>query len=176
MTPHTAPWLLLLALLLIAGGTFVVFWCCCSVLSVQELSGGQGRGEPAVSATLDERIDAGVAWLDANVPDWLDRIDLDRLDLADTCKCVLGQTFAHIAQWDSYADEPGQDVPGYDLIVECIQPDEGVVMSMAVPYLSEDPADYGFSIAQADESFDALTAAWRTRITTLRSERQGAPA
>ena len=33
----------------------------------------------------------GMAWLDANYPGWVGRIDLDNLVLSDCYKCVIGQ-------------------------------------------------------------------------------------
>lgn len=43
--------------------------------------------------TLAERVGAGARWLDEHVPGWEHRIDLAKLDLKDTCLCVLGQVF-----------------------------------------------------------------------------------
>lgn len=43
--------------------------------------------------TIAERVAAGAAWLDAEQPGWVDRIDLDRLNLASSCRCILGQLF-----------------------------------------------------------------------------------
>lgn len=36
-------------------------------------------------------VAAGAAWLDENEPGWEGRIDLADLDLANSCRCVLGQ-------------------------------------------------------------------------------------
>jgi hypothetical protein len=45
------------------------------------------------TATHDvlSRVRAGVAWLGANIPDWLERIDEDGLCMCDTHNCILGQ-------------------------------------------------------------------------------------
>ncbi|KXK63382.1 hypothetical protein AWW66_03450 [Micromonospora rosaria] len=40
---------------------------------------------------LQDRVTAGVAWLDQHHPGWADRIDVDVLDLDDSLSCVLGQ-------------------------------------------------------------------------------------
>lgn len=109
--------------------------------------------------TIDERIDAGVAWLDDNVPDWLDRIDLARLDLSSECACVLGQTFAHVA-------EPCGRT-GFDAVTS--------KRFTAVPTLAATVAGaYGFDGIAVDGRVDwgALTDAWRERIASLRAERQ----
>ena len=42
-------------------------------------------------ATMTERVAAGAAWLDENQPGWWQRIDLATLDLASSCRCILGQ-------------------------------------------------------------------------------------
>lgn len=41
--------------------------------------------------SLSTRVRRGVALLDEKVPGWHNRIDVDELDLTDTCHCVLGQ-------------------------------------------------------------------------------------
>lgn len=43
--------------------------------------------------SIEERVAAGAAWLDAEVPGWLDLIVLPDLQLSSGCNCVLGQTF-----------------------------------------------------------------------------------
>lgn len=46
-----------------------------------------------VTATPDVllRVRAGVAWLDANIPDWLGRIDVEGFDIRAECGCIMGQ-------------------------------------------------------------------------------------
>ncbi len=44
--------------------------------------------------TIEQRVAAGAAWLDEHEPGWERRIDLATLDLASSCRCVLGQLFA----------------------------------------------------------------------------------
>lgn len=44
-------------------------------------------------STIAERVAAGAAFLDEHEPGWVDRIDLDRLDL-DLCPdCIIGQLY-----------------------------------------------------------------------------------
>ncbi len=37
------------------------------------------------------RVRNGIEWLDENIPDWLQRLDVERLDMKSDCKCILGQ-------------------------------------------------------------------------------------
>lgn len=39
----------------------------------------------------DEAVRRGMKWLDANVPNWREKVDVDSLDLQAPCGCVLGQ-------------------------------------------------------------------------------------
>lgn len=43
--------------------------------------------------TIQERVEAGAAWLDANRPGWVDRINLETLALERCFDCVLGQIY-----------------------------------------------------------------------------------
>lgn len=54
-----------------------------------------------MSATIQERVAAGAAWLDAHEPDyyapdpWYERIEVEHLQLTSTCNCVLGQLWGN---------------------------------------------------------------------------------
>lgn len=41
---------------------------------------------------FQDEINRGIAWLNENRPGWLSMVELDRLDMLDDVKCVLGQT------------------------------------------------------------------------------------
>lgn len=44
-----------------------------------------------------QRVANGSAWLDQQMPGWRDQItDLDNLDIADGCRCILGQTMGWV--------------------------------------------------------------------------------
>jgi hypothetical protein len=49
--------------------------------------------------TIEQRVEAGAAWLDASRPGWLDRIDLDELRMDYCDACILGQIFGDY--WDA---------------------------------------------------------------------------
>lgn len=42
-------------------------------------------------STLDERVAAGAAFLDERYPGWVERIDLDGLEMDDCANCIIGQ-------------------------------------------------------------------------------------
>jgi hypothetical protein len=46
-------------------------------------------------ATINERVAYGAAVLDQKSPGWESQIDLSKLDLNDSCRCVLGQIYGH---------------------------------------------------------------------------------
>lgn len=50
-------------------------------------------------STIEQRVQAGAAWLDENQPGWESKIDLDFLDQSYCYECVLGQVFGDY--WDS---------------------------------------------------------------------------
>lgn len=45
--------------------------------------------------TIEQRVAAGAEWLDKNRPTWILVIDLDILDISDSCRCVLGQVYGN---------------------------------------------------------------------------------
>jgi hypothetical protein len=49
----------------------------------------------AAVASAVERVARGVAWLDANKPGWVHRINVDDLDLRSCRYCVLGQVYGY---------------------------------------------------------------------------------
>jgi hypothetical protein len=102
--------------------------------------------------TIDDRVAAGSAWLDANRPGWWQRIDLDTLDLGDTCNCVLGQEYGH------YFEAP-DEVAGDDAGDASIERGYDVLAQWATPGRTEHAVS---------EEVAALTAAWRTLIQARR--------
>ena len=44
-------------------------------------------------ASVKDRVAAGATLLDEKRPDWVDRIDLDSLDMASPWCCILGQVY-----------------------------------------------------------------------------------
>lgn len=71
--------------------------------------------------TVESRVARGAAWLDQVVPGWERKIDLSRLDLADSCQCILGQVVGVVK--DINVPEELEDLgygymSGYDAIMD----------------------------------------------------------
>jgi hypothetical protein len=101
--------------------------------------------------TIPERVAAGAAWLDAAMPNWIDKVDLDTLDVGSDCRCILGQTFGH---YQRSPEDARWSVPD------------------GMTYLA---ADRGFNVDNNpdDEAetaeFAELTAEWRRVIESRRA-------
>jgi|SRR4051812_20165352 len=103
-----------------------------------------------------EMVAAGGRWLDVRGPayGWLDRVDLDRLDIRSSDDCVLGQVFRDRS--------PGET--GYAWACRMLPPRTGTarLTEMGFFYPYEDPEDYAHGCA-------TLTEAWRYYITARRA-------
>ena len=132
-----------------------------------------------LEAPVEERVDAGVRWLDENIPDWLDRVVVNKLDLSNGCKCVLGQLFAKA--YDEGARKvsitsrfqwPFNVSPFYAVIRN------NVVKVPGVPKLlsHEQAKALGFDVVGLGGDYSELTDEWKARISRLRRERAAARA
>jgi hypothetical protein len=113
--------------------------------------------------SVDDRVAAGAAWLDANRPSWWQRINLDTLDLGDDCNCILGQ-------------EHGDFTDGLDVVTpdddgwakRCA--DLGLFSAADIRALG--PGELDDSVHRGelvDGEYRRLTAAWRTLIQARRN-------
>jgi hypothetical protein len=91
-------------------------------------------------SSIAERVAAGAAWLDEHEPGWIDRIDLDTLDLESCIRCVGGQLAG--------------------LYVEFLSRHE-LSSGAAIPL--------GFNVSGISGDYGPLTAAWRELIATRRA-------
>jgi hypothetical protein len=109
-------------------------------------------------STIDERVQAGIALLDAKLPGWREQVDLDRLDMAEayctpadphSCGCI-----------GALLDDEG-DYFRFQrrLFEEMLSDDE--------PDLSDVAVDYGFMLDDSSEDWDELTAAWKRALTAV---------
>lgn len=103
-------------------------------------------------ATIAERVQAGVEFLNEKMPGWEKKINLDTLDLADGRHCILGQIFAAYAKTGRSGYNYGCEYFGFFADTE---------------YLYNCRFDYGFSINNTG-SFQELTAEWWNAISALR--------
>lgn len=101
--------------------------------------------------SVEERVARGAALLDAQVPNWWERIRVLDLDMARGCACVLGQVFANDAT--RYQN-------GYDIGVNRLNSDR---VSVAV---SNGFDSYGTAASRSDD-FEALRISW-TRVIESR--------
>lgn len=114
-----------------------------------------------------ERIEAGAAWLDRTDPTWIDRVDLDRLNLADSCGCVMGQI---VSRYDAsyFTVVAGENYPVPHLKAQAPRGTKRFVMSHAQAVAR------GFHISGTNENgmeWIRLTTAWRKAIRARRAAR-----
>jgi hypothetical protein len=118
--------------------------------------------------SVKQRIADGMAALDQVYgPDWVDKIDLDKLDLANPRQCIVGQSESHrIGQvFGVY----GQGITRIFTAILPEPPDYTQEMTLAVAY--------GFDVAAMRAQTDLagqyryLNGAWRRAIRARRAER-----
>lgn len=105
------------------------------------------------------QITRGVALLDARMPGWLDRIDIDRLDMSfgafsysrPDCGCVLAQVNA--------MSKAGFGLYGAGLRALGLTGGEDMACGFALPFLA------------SERDWPVLTAEWAETIRQLRAER-----
>lgn len=99
-----------------------------------------------MASKYDPAIDKGIALLDAKVPEWCTKMQLDHLKMGDGASCVLGQVFGDY--------------------------DDGLIgLGLLDPAASGYPDDtvYGFDLddgrgAFSNENYGPLTRRWKQRI------------
>lgn len=98
-----------------------------------------------------ERIECGVAWLDAQRgPGWVHHIDIDQLKLSNCLRCVLGQLYGNY--WNPVGREAGDGLLSIQQSIAC-----GFCLSAYM-----DPTV---------DSWAELTEAWKDKITELQKAR-----
>jgi hypothetical protein len=97
---------------------------------------------------IRERVERGAKFLDEQMPEWIDEIDLNTLALRSPCRCVLGQLFGDYSE--------GVDALDLDF------PDE---------------EDRGFHIAfdETRSRWEELTEAWKSLILARRQAASDGP-
>jgi hypothetical protein len=105
------------------------------------------------------RVARGAALLDEQVPNWRDRIDVDRLNMRSGENCVLGQLYLN--EYGKHDWSAG--LRALSLTVDDANEDDDVLIPVG------DSASYGFAVFDDEfESFtavsDALGVAWRVLL------------
>lgn len=114
--------------------------------------------EKRIDAIILSRVKAGIAWLEETEgPDWVDRIDLRKLDLQSGSACICGQVFEKKIAPDGCSYK---SLDGYGYACEVLR----------VPNSGE---DYGFSVDQLeneteqDDLWERLQDTWVQELTPL---------
>lgn len=111
----------------------------------------------AQSKIIATRVAAGAAVLDIAAPGWDDKINVDQLDLSDTCNCVLGQL----------ADD-------YDIGIGKLSLENPQAVALGFLDIQDTQDGHRFDWDSRDRSYRKLTAAWRKLIEARRSARVAA--
>lgn len=128
-----------------------------------------------MTATVEERVAAGAAWFDDELPEWFLIVNPETLDLSEPCGCIIGQITRQVVEADpdaldaAYAEEVIEGdgnwtdayafwvdgfVPGHAPLSEQRQRELGFIHSKPVRSTAE----------TIGEEYLALTAAWRVEI------------
>ena len=126
---------------------------------------------------LEERVEKGAAWLDRNVPDWVDRVEVQSLKMSDTCRCVLGQLFTVEVEQDPkfayYSNHSNKTIPGYWRVVEDMW--EYPKVDGVDRLTRQEAEELGFDITEgfsAPEDYTTLANVWSRLIGARRRARE----
>lgn len=110
--------------------------------------------------TPRERAHRGALYLDRVMPDWYERVEVKYLDLADECRCVLGQIFESPSAVAIMHDS------GFSLGCEVLLSEDAQGSGDASIMLG---FDYGMfdvpSTGTGQLDWRGLTAAWREEVS-----------
>lgn len=125
------------------------------------------------TTTPRDRVLAGAAWLDIQIPDWRERVVINDLQMDDTCRCILGQVFQPEARADGMRREDGtgrafafwyvipSDWNSFNLRedhVYLLTKEESMELGFdRLPWEGDDDEDYGIDPAQ---DYDELRDLW----------------
>lgn len=103
------------------------------------------------------RIDRAVKVLDNRIPDWLEKINLDKLSISHAHFCVLGQVSKGKVFQAGYKEVTGKDWTWFS---------DSLQWAVEHGFLPE--AKPGMTSKEVEESERRLTAAWVRRINSRR--------
>lgn len=104
-----------------------------------------------IRKTPKGRVASGARWLDQYIPDWYERARINNLNMADTCRCVLGQVFEAKAREESLTS-------GFGFGSRVVEAETNVAA-----------CELGFDI-YADETYHELAELWTTEIEKRKGE------
>lgn len=123
--------------------------------------------------TIKQRVQRGAEYLDAYVPDWVERIDLDELRMQMPCSCVLGQL---VGDYDEVACQPWSKQEHVDWINKQRRFERvGIPAVLTYPQAAARGFHLPESQMQNDNTWDRLTAEWRRVILERRGSAQADP-
>lgn len=109
-----------------------------------------------MSLPVSERVANGVAWLDTAYPTWVYGVSIQDLDMADECRCVLGQVFEQPREGSLFPD-------GFSYVMNYAMPADAEPDVWAV--------SHGFDCNGERDDFEALQAEWTQVIEARRVAR-----
>lgn len=111
----------------------------------------------SMSPLMMERIDAGVEFLDENLPDWRELIDPSNVDMNDGARCVLGQYWLA-----KYPEQFGSHEQDYAYL----RARSALFGSFGG---AEKASNYGFTVSVRESGyyFHELTTGWRRKFREL---------
>lgn len=95
--------------------------------------------------TTEQRVNNGVEWLDSNIPGWLDKINLETLNIASDDHCILAQ--AYESTYNAAVDD-------FDLDIQ-------------------QRLNFGFTTGTY--TANEMTQAWKEKVRELRASRTDSP-
>jgi hypothetical protein len=93
--------------------------------------------------TIEQRVAAGAEWLDANLPEWVEKVDLGQLRLLSPCLCILGQAFGDFYTAPLPQEGDARDAVAADLgFLASVEIDEGLADSAFDAYDAAEQQEY----------------------------------
>jgi hypothetical protein len=138
------------------------------------MSDTQVNDDIVTQEEIEFAVAVGAAWLDQHVPNWVNEIDLESLDLREQCACVLGQLVKTVQ-----VDWPDEYVNYYTVAASSWQQRphalEHEVFGLDHQLSHEQAINMGFhgrlyvDDPHGPDEWDALTDAWRRLILYRRA-------
>ncbi len=104
-------------------------------------------------STIEQRVDRGIELLNKLEPKWIDKINLDTLEIRSHGNCVIAQVFG---SYSHTLSEPFRGIKDYEYGFFPVE-------------------SWGFDI-DYDEASEELNKVWKAKITALRNQKtEGIP-